>query len=153
MILYSHKEKDRFIRIFRVFSATRLRSFISLLIITPIGFASKFYTGPGAWWFNNYAGGIFYEIFWCFVVILFLPYASAFWVACSILGITCFLEFLQLWNPSFLESVRSTFIGSTLIGTTFIWWDFPHYVIGCFAGWLMIKSGIKNKEKKKTGNG
>lgn len=62
-----------------MFSSTpRLRSFVSLLIVTPIGFTSKFYTGPGAWWFNNYGGGIFYEIFWCFVVILFLPYASAF---------------------------------------------------------------------------
>lgn len=136
-----------------MFNATRLRSFISLLIITPLGFASKFYTGPGAWWFNNYAGGIFYEIFWCFAVILFLPYASAFWVACSVLAATCSLEFLQLWHPSFLESVRSTFIGSALIGTTFVWWDFPHYVIGCFAGWLMIKLSAKNKDKKKTGNG
>lgn len=136
-----------------MFSATRLRSCIALLIIIPLGFASKFYTGPGAWWFNNYAGGIFYEIFWCFAAILFLPYASAFWVACSVLAATCSLEFLQLWHPSFLESVRSTFIGSALIGTTFVWWDFPHYVIGCFAGWLMIKFSAKNKDKKKTGNG
>ena len=28
-------------------STPRLRSFISLLIVTPIGFASRFYTGPG----------------------------------------------------------------------------------------------------------
>ena len=132
-------------------STLRLRSFISLLIVTPIGFISKFYTGPGAWWINNYGGGIFYEIFWCFVVILFLPYASAFWVACSVLVITCFHECLQLWHPPFLESVRSTFIGSTLIGTTFVWWDFPHYVIGCFAGWLMIKLNIKDKDKRKNG--
>ncbi|ODS34777.1 MAG: hypothetical protein SCARUB_00037 [Candidatus Scalindua rubra] len=54
---------------------------------------------------------------------------SAFWVASSVLGITCFLEFLQLWHPPFLESIRSTFIGSVLIGTTFTWWDFPHYAL------------------------
>jgi hypothetical protein len=110
-----------------------------LLIITPLGFASKFYTGPDAWWFNNYAGGILYEMFWCFLVILLFPYATAFWVACLVLGITCLLECLQLWHPLFLESIRSTFIGSTLIGTTFAWWDFPHYAIGCFAGWFIIK--------------
>ncbi len=124
-------------------STKRLHSFILLLIITPVGFASKFYTG--AWWFNNYAGGILYVMFWCFLVILLFPYATAFWVACLVLGITCSLECLQLWHPFFLELIRSTFIGSTLIGTTFAWWDFPHYVIGCFASWFIMKSKGNNK--------
>jgi len=124
----------------------RLPTLITLLIITPLGFASKFYIGPGAWWFNDYAGGIFYEIFWCLVVILLLPYTSAFLIASFVLVITCFLEFLQLWHPPFLETIRSIFIGSTLIGTTFTWWDFPHYVIGCFTGWILIRL-IKSKEK------
>ncbi len=127
--------------------ALRLPTLISLLIIIPLGFASKFYIGPGAWWFNDYAGGIFYEIFWCLIAVLFLPYASAFRISCTVLGITCFLEFLQLWHPSFLESVRSTFIGSTLIGTTFVWWDFPHYVVGCFMGWILIRLFLQSKEE------
>ncbi len=124
----------------------RSPTLISLLIITPLGFASKFYIGPAAWWFNNYAGGVFYEIFWCLVVILLLPYTSAFLIASFVLVITCFLEFLQLWHPPFLETIRSTFIGSALIGTTFTWWDFPHYVIGCFIGWILIRL-TKSKEK------
>ncbi len=125
----------------------RLPTLISLLIITPLGFASKFYIGPGAWWFNDYAVGFFYEIFWCLIAVLFLPYASAFRISCTVLGITCFLEFLQLWHPPFLEAIRSTFIGSTLIGTTFVWWDFPHYVIGCFTGWILIGLFLQKKEK------
>ncbi len=126
----------------------RLPILISLLIITPLGFASKFYNGPpGAWRFNDYAGGVFYEIFWCLVVILLLPYTSAFLVASFVLVITCFLEFLQLWHPPFLEAIRSTFIGSALIGTTFTWWDFPHYVIGCFMGWILIRLILQSKEK------
>ena len=128
------------IRISEVLRTPRLHSLVLLLIVTPLGFTSKFYTGPGAWWFNNYAGGILYEMFRCFAVTLFFPYATAFWVACLVLGITCFLECLQLWHPLFLESIRSTFTGSTLIGNTFAWWDFPHYAIGCFAGWFIIKS-------------
>ncbi len=144
--LHSKKIRGWFIRIPGVLSTPRLRSFILLLIITPLGFASKFYTGPGAWWFNNYAGGILYEMFWCFVAILFFPYVTAFWIINLVLGITCFLECLQLWHPLFLESIRSTFIGSTLIGTTFAWWDFPHYVIGCIASWFILKSrNSKNK--------
>ncbi len=126
-------------------STKRLHSFILLLIITPVGFASKLYTGPGEWRFNNYAGGILYVMFWCFLVILLFPYATAFWVACMVLGITCSLEYLQLWHPFFLEFIRSSFTGSTLVGSTFAWWDFPHYIIGCFASWFIMKSKGKFK--------
>lgn len=126
-------------------SSQRLHTLISLLITTPLGFASKFYHGAGAWWFNNYASGIFYEMFWCFAAILLLPRVSVFWIACTVLGTTCVLEFLQLWHPLFLDPVRSTFIGRTLIGTTFTWWDFPHYVIGCLTGWLMISFPARGK--------
>ncbi len=129
-----------------MFSTPHVRSFVLLLIITPLGFASKYYAGPGAWWFNNYAGGILYEMFWCIVLILFFPHVSALRIACIVLGVTCLLECMQLWHPVFLESIRSTFLGRTLIGTTFVWWDFPHYVIGCFAGWFIIKSiSVKNR--------
>ena len=126
-----------------VFSHTRFYYLISLLVLTPLGFASKFYYGPSAWWVNNYAGGILYEMFWCLLIMLCLPYANAIWVVCSVLGVTCLFEFLQLWHPLFLESIRSTFFGGTLIGDTFTWWDFPHYLIGCFASWLMIKRKYK----------
>jgi len=53
--------------------------------------------------------------------------------------ITCALEVLQLWHPKFLEMIRSSFIGSALIGTTFSWLDFPHYAIGCFIGWQWLR--------------
>jgi hypothetical protein len=63
--------------------------------------------------------------------------------------ITCALEVLQLWHPKFLETIRSYFIGAALIGTTFSWWDFPHYAIGCYLGWLWI---IWLNERKKMGS-
>ncbi len=48
-----------------------------------------------------------------------------------VFAITCGLEFLQLWHPPILEQIRSTFIGRASLGTTFSWWDEPHYVLGC----------------------
>ncbi|MBN2031142.1 DUF2809 domain-containing protein [bacterium] len=118
--------------------AIRIKIVISLLVLTPIGFASKFYNGPAAWWFNDYAGGMLYELFWCLVVVLIWPQVSRFKVALWVLGVTSFLEWFQLAHPPFLETIRSTFIGRTLIGTSFSWWDFPYYVVGCFFGWLWI---------------
>jgi hypothetical protein len=117
----------------------RLVTLGSLLIITPLGFASKYYNGPGAWWFNNYLGGVMYEIFWCLAVYLLWPRASALPIAIWVFALTCSLEFLQLWHPHFLQVIRGTFIGRTLIGTSFTWWDFPYYIAGCLAGWLWIR--------------
>ena len=118
----------------------RLVTVASLLIVVPLGFASKFYSGPGAWWLNDYAGGVMYEIFWCLVVSFICPRASAVLIAVCVFSATCFLEFLQLWHPRFLEVIRGTFMGRTLIGTSFSWWDFPHYLVGCGAGWFWIES-------------
>jgi hypothetical protein len=41
----------------------RLPTLLSILIITPVGFYSKFYDGPAASLVNNYLGGTFYVIF------------------------------------------------------------------------------------------
>ena len=78
-----------------------------------------------------------YEIFWVLVAIEVWPRWSPWRVAAGVLAVTSTLEFLQLWHPPALEAIRATFIGSALIGTTFVLWDFPHYVIGCVLGVLL----------------
>jgi len=118
--------------------AFRKKVLISLLVLTPLGFASKLYPGPGAWWFNNCAGGMFYEIFWCLVAVFIWSRTSGLWIASWVFIITSMLEFCQLWHPPVLEVIRGTFIGRTLIGTSFSLWDFPYYIIGCGIGLLWI---------------
>ena len=111
----------------------------SLTIIVPIGFYSKFYGGPAAAWVNDSLGGVFYEIFWCLLILLFLPKVKPWIIALSVLVVTCILEFMQLWHPPFLEILRSNFMGRTLLGTTFAWTDFPYYFLGSGIGWFWIK--------------
>ena len=113
------------------------RCLIVLAIITPVGLATKVYTGPGSWWVQDYLGGVLYEVFWVLVVLAITPKWSPWRVAAGVLAVTSALEFLQLWHPPGLEAIRATFIGSLLIGTTFVLWDFPHYVIGCGLGALL----------------
>ena len=112
---------------------------VSLIIIVPIGFYSKFYRGPAAAWVNDSLGGVFYEIFWCLLILLFLPKVKPWIIALCVLVVTCILEFMQLWHPPFLEILRSNFMGRTLLGTTFTWTDFPYYFLGSGIGWLWIK--------------
>ena len=54
--------------------------------------------------------------------------------------LVCLLEVLQLWKLPLLESIRAWPLGKLLLGTTFSWWDFPYYFIGCILGglWLYV---------------
>jgi hypothetical protein len=81
-----------------------------------------------------------YEVFWILLAFFFFPTKrSAIRIPVCVFIITAILEFLQLSHPWFLEEVRSYFLGRALIGTTFTWFDFPHYAIGCVIGWLAIR--------------
>jgi hypothetical protein len=126
-------------------SKTRIWTLISLLVVVPVGFYTKFYNGPAANWVNNSLGGLFYVVFWCLLIFLIVgdrPGA----IALSVLTATCLLEFLQLWRSPVLSFARSSFIGRTLLGTDFTWSDFPYYFLGCGLGWLGMRwlQGISN---------
>lgn len=106
-------------------------------LAVPLGLATKFYSGPGAVWARAHGGGIFYEFFWVFLALAVWPRLRPLRAALAVLVVTSALEFLQLWHPPFLEAVRGTFLGHALIGSTFSWLDFPHYLVGCIAGgWI-----------------
>jgi hypothetical protein len=122
-----------------------LKILFSLLIIVPVGFYSKFYSGLGESWVNNSLGGVFYEIFWCLVLFLFFRHLKPGVIAIIVLAATCLLEFLQLWRSPFLEFLRSNFIGATILGTTFAWSDFPYYFLGSGIGWVWLRMLSNNK--------
>jgi hypothetical protein len=118
----------------------RRRTLLSLLVVTPLGLLFKLYPGPGHRWFNNYGAGVLYVIFWCLVLFLIWPRQErATRIAAGVLAATCVLEVLQLWHPPLLEQVRATFPGRALLGTTFAWWDLPHYVLGAALAWWWMR--------------
>ncbi len=120
---------------------------IALLVIVPAGFYTKFYSGQFEFTVHNYLGGFFYEIFWILLFVMLFPRAKASTVALTFFVATCGIEFLQLWHPPFLELLRSNFIGRTILGNSFTWYDFPWYLAGSLAGYLLAK-GIKKAARK-----
>ncbi|MDP5337197.1 MAG: DUF2809 domain-containing protein [Nodularia sp. (in: cyanobacteria)] len=113
---------------------------LSLLIVILMGFYFKYYTGLGYQWFNDYGAAIFYEIFWClFAFWFFRSRAAIKQIPIWVFVITCILEFLQLWHPPLLQTMRATLIGRLLLGTTFAWWDFTHYLLGCVCGYFWLQ--------------
>lgn len=113
---------------------------LSILIVIPLGLSSKYYPGIGHKWVNDYGAAIWYEVFWCLVAFYFF-YQAKFvrLIPIYVFVVTCLLEILQLWNPPFLALIRSHILGKLLLGTTFSWWDFPHYILGSFFGFLWLR--------------
>lgn len=124
----------------------RIIALIALIIITPLGFYTKFYSGPYSEWVNDSLGGLFYVIFWCLIVNIILIRSRAWKIAVFVLLMTSCIEFLQLWHPPFLENLRSNFIGQTILGNSFNPTDFIYYVMGSLLGLSLLS--IINEEKK-----
>lgn len=118
----------------------RLRILLTVAIVTPLGFAAKYYAGPARWWLNNAAASIAYELFFMLLIFLICPRKGAITrIALGVCAATIALEFLQLWHPAWLQTIRGTFLGRALLGTTFVWSDLPIYPVGCLLGWLLLR--------------
>lgn len=118
----------------------RLIAIIILLMIISLGFYTKLYSGIGHEWVNNKLGGVFYEIFWCLVFFILIPKSKPFRIAVWVFIITVILEFVQLLNYTFLEIIRTNFIGQTIMGSSFSWTDFPYYFIGSLLGYFIMNT-------------
>ena len=123
-----------------IFIFTRKKwTFFFLLLITPLGFYTKYYSGPASQWVHNSMGGILYVLFWSLFVSLFIAKPPVFKIATIVFLLTCIIELLQLWQPAFLMHLRSTFIGRTILGTSFSPFDFLHYFLGFILSIVLLK--------------
>jgi hypothetical protein len=117
------------------------RAVIILLILVPAGFMTKFYQGPAEQWVNNHLGGVFYVSFLTIVLYILLTFCKNLKVIYPVIAaliITTVLEFLQLWETPVLEAIRNTFIGRTIIGSSFNPEDFIYYVLGSALAYFLI---------------
>lgn len=132
------------------FIITRKRTIISLIIIIPLGFYTKFYSGLYSEWVNNSLGGVLYVIFWSLVIFLLLPKLRPLKIGLIVFIVTCLLELMQLWRPAFLEFIRSYFIGRTILGTSFSPPDFLYYFAGFLLSVLILRllNRIENRNSE-----
>ena len=117
----------------------RVALLISITVIIPLGYIVRFSRGPAPEWFNDSFGAIAYEIFWILLTVFLWPQASLVWTAFGVCVATCGLEFLQLWQPPFLQAARATLPGRLVLGNSFTWSDFPSYFVGSFLGWVWVR--------------
>ena len=110
-------------------------------LVILFGLGCKYYRGVGADWVNNWGpGSVAYELLFMLLAFIVVPRRDAIYrIALGVFLGTCLVEFLQLWKPTFLEAIRVTLPGRLILGTTFSWWDFPAYVVGCILGVLLLR--------------
>jgi Protein of unknown function (DUF2809) len=115
----------------------RLLFLINILTIVPLGYIVRF--GHILPEFISDAGGsIAYEIFWILSIVTIFPRANIRITVISVCLATCSIEFLQLYQPPWLQAIRATLPGRLVLGTTFSWQDFPPYFVGCALGLLLV---------------
>jgi hypothetical protein len=117
-------------------SPTRVRAGILLAATLALGLFFRF-SAPVPESLRDATGGSLYVMFWIFGAVLLFPQASSWKIAIVVLIATCAIEFLQLWQPAWLQALRRTLPGRLVLGTTFSWADFPPYVVGTLCGWRL----------------
>ena len=85
-----------------------LRTFIALIAVAAFGLVAKLYPGPGRRWVNNWGpASVAYLVFFMLAAFLVVPRRElATRIAVGVLLVTCGLEFLQLWHPTWLEAIQ-----------------------------------------------
>lgn len=121
-----------------------IKTIVLIVIITALGFSTKLVPHVEAPWLSNQLAGLFYVTELSLILYLFFPEHFIILLVIAAFLLTSLVEFMQLWHPAFLEPIRSSFLGHTIIGSTFSWLDFPWYVGGAVLGWLLLKWIKKN---------
>ena len=138
-------------------SATTIKKLVLLLVIIPIGFLTKVYTGFGAEFVHNHLGGIIYVVFFILFTSIFFSKANPLVLSVIVLFVTILLEFTQLIQNPTLNKLRQYFIVRALFGGVFNMIDLLYYIVGALSGYgflvsLKWKIFSNNKKKKISDN-
>lgn len=125
---------------------------IVLVVLIPIGLGTKFYHGPGQEWVYEYAGDILYTMFFFFLLRLIWLWSNPIGLAVAAFCFSTTIEFTQLISTPFLETIRSTFLGRTFIGTGFTPVDIVYYLLGSTLGLIILRILEKDSAKESTHN-
>ena len=95
----------------------RLLFLINILAIVPLGYVVRFgHILPE--FISDAGGGIAYELFWILLVLTIAPRANIRMTVIFVCLATCAIEFLQLYQPHWLQAIRATWPGRLILGTT-----------------------------------
>lgn len=119
----------------------RILMVVSACVLAPLSFVMwRYYHGWAEKLVRYYITCSMYEVIWCLLFFAIWPKkANVIRIPVIVFVASCSLEFLQLWQTGFLEAIRSNIICAGIIGTDFVWRQFPFYVIGSAVSVLILR--------------
>ncbi len=116
---------------------SRLWLVVGFVAVIALGLASRKFTWLFPALFGKYPG----DSLWALMVFLgwawCKPGASTRNIAGLAVTTSCLVEFSQLYQASWLNSIRSTTLGHLVLGSTFSWLDIAAYAVGVLVGALI----------------
>lgn len=131
----------------------KLRLFytILLLVLVPLGLASRYYFKTGL--FHTYGGDVLYATFFYFCF-RFLQPSKAYIRAISYSLLFCYcIEISQFYHEPWIDAIRKNFLGGLILGFGFLWSDIICYTLGVALGFgfdLLLARVIETQEKEIT---
>ena len=108
----------------------------AVLIVIAAGLASRKYPGLFPASFGKYPG----DALWALMVLLILGWARPRWPSVAIAALALFIslcvEFSQLYQAPWINSIRQSTLGHLVLGSTFNWYDLIAYAVGVLVGYL-----------------
>lgn len=107
---------------------------VGLVAVIALGLASRRFPALFPAFLGKYPG----DSLWTLMVFLgwafCMPQASTKRIAILACATSCIVEFSQLYQAAWLNSIRSTTLGHLVLGSTFSWLDISAYAVGVFVG-------------------
>ena len=115
----------------------RLVYFVLYLLIIPVGLATR----KQPQWFYSliaiYGGDVFWSTMFFFLFRCLSPRVPLWQIAGYTISFSVAIEVSQLYHAPWIDRLRATFLGSMLLGNTFVWSDIACYSVGTLLGWLI----------------
>ncbi len=126
----------------------RLFAAAAALVTVPLGLGSRCYGAALPRFVAEYAGDALYATLVFFLLLFAAPRAPRARLAAVAFGLSALVELSQAWHVAPLDAARATRLGRLVLGTTFVWSDFPCYAVGAALGfgvaWLALPAPVGN---------
>ncbi|WP_259404280.1 DUF2809 domain-containing protein [Hymenobacter sp. HSC-4F20] len=127
-------------------SKHRIRYALLSLLTVALGLASRRFSLVLPAWVGAYAGDALWALLVFWMLRFWRPLGGSTKTAAVALGFAFLIELSQLYHAPWLDAVRSTTLGSLMLGHGFLWSDLLCYTLGVLAGvgleqlWARVKA-------------
>lgn len=129
-------------------SRSRLWISVGLVAVVILGLASRRFQGLFPACLGKYPGDALWTLAVFLSLALLQPRASTVRLAVFAMSISCLVEFSQLYQAPWINTIRDTKPGHIVLGAGFSWFDIIAYGVGVMLGVLLDAIWITRNTKR-----